>query len=234
MEQGIAAHERRLVGLVEIWCQGAQTVDVEAAVGAPFAVSLGVPTQVAHGIADVVNDSARPLIATQPPHLEQEGFGRLLTGFERFENHRVDDSVLLGSTLILVEHAEGGFDAEPERVLAQQRAAEAMDGAYVGAIDLPAQLVAALGCLDGLTKLLFQVVGRLVGEGDGGDLGELAGVGARRDGLTVVLIRACIEAELPEDLADDRGRLARARIGHQERVLLRCDWAWLRQISRPG
>jgi len=55
-----------------------------------------------------------------------------------------------------------------------------VDGADGGAIDLPAQLVGALGGHDALAQLALEIVGGLLCEGDGGDLAELAALRATR------------------------------------------------------
>ncbi len=190
---------------------------MQRAVQRPRLVPVAMPPQVAERVPDAV-DHARRILVPGEPALPGELDRPLVVPMQRVEDDVADDPILLQPGVAFVEYPEPGIDAEPERMLPEQVAAEPVNRSDGRAVDLPHQLVVVGEEL--LPQLLLQVVRRLLGEGDGRDLRQPDPpvVRAERDGRGPVGVLPHGKPKVPEDLGDHRGGLARPRVGTQHGV----------------
>ena len=182
----------------------------------PLLSAVRVPAQLAQRTAHLLD---QPLGATSAAHrrrLEQQ-LHALVAGIEPLEQQVVDALPLRRQRLVLVEHAEAGVDAETQRLLAQQPAAEGVDRADRCLLQLPQQALAGVRILQRFAQLALEIDGRFLREGDRRDLAQRARprAGGQRPAGRVL---AGGQPEQPEDLAHDRRRLTGAGVGHQQRV----------------
>ena len=108
----------------------------------PSRVSPVPPTQVADHVPDMVDRTLGVLPARELPATQDRLRGGVLVR-EPLEQERLDEFVLLGPRPVFIEDLEGRIDPQAQGVLAEQLAAEGVDGADRGPVDLPAQFARA-------------------------------------------------------------------------------------------
>ena len=108
----------------------------------PSRVSPLPPAQVPDDVPDVVDRTLDVLPARELPATQDRLRGDILLR-KLLEQERLDEFVLLGPRLVFIEDLEGRIDPQAQGVLPEQVAAEGVNRADRGPVDLPAQFVRA-------------------------------------------------------------------------------------------